>query len=141
MRYILEEDYEMQIKQEIVRLLTAQDFYNSPKLIRAEKTAGDQLRQYVGKRYDLQALYNLPERDEFIVTLLIDVALYHLYSQTGNKDIPKHRDDRYQDALDWMRGVGKGEIPADLPEIKDGSGETFSEVKIWSARPPQDHKY
>lgn len=57
------------------------------------------------------------------------------------KDIPKHRDDRYQDALDWMRGVGKGEIPADLPEITDDSGETYSEVKIWSARPPQDHKY
>ena len=141
MRYILEEDYEMQIKQEIVKLLTAQEFYNSTKLVRAEKTASDQLRQYVGKRYDLPAFYDLPARDEFIVTLLIDVALYHLYSQTGMKDIPKHRDDRYQDALDWMRGVGKGEIPADLPEIKDDTGETYSEVKIWSARPPQEHKY
>lgn len=141
MRYILETDYEMQIKQEIIRLLTAQDFYNSPKLKRAEQTAIDQVRQYIGKRYDLPAFYLITPRDEFIVTLLIDLALYHLYSQTGMKDMPKHRDDRYQDALDWLKGVGKGEIPADLPPLQDESGETVSEVNIWSARPPQDHKY
>jgi len=141
MRYILETDYEMQIKQEIIRLLTAQDFYNSPKLVRAEQTARDQVRQFIGRRYDLQAYYKSDTRDEFIVTLLIDIALYHLYSQTGMKDIPKHRDDRYQDALDWLKSVGKGELPADLPEIEDDSGETYSEVRIWSARPPQDQKY
>lgn len=141
MRYIKETDYEMLIKNEIIRLLTATDFYNSPKLKRAEQTAIDQMRQYIGKRYDLVAFFSATTRDEFIITLLIDVALYHLYSQTGSKDIPKHRDDRYQDALDWLKEVGKGTIPADLPELKDDTGETFSEVKIWSARPPQDHKY
>lgn len=141
MRYIKETDYEMLIKNEIIRLLTAPDFYNSPKLKRAEQTAIDQMRQYIGKRYDLVTFFAATTRDEFIITLLIDLALYHLYSQTGSKDIPKHRDDRYQDALDWLKEVGKGTIPADLPELKDDTGETFSEVKIWSARPPENHKW
>jgi phage gp36-like protein len=141
MRYILETDYEMQIKQEIIRLLTATDFYNSPKLMRAEQTAIDQMYQYIGKRYDLDALFASTTRDEFIVTLIIDCALYHLYSQTGMKDIPKHRNDRYQDALDWLKEVGKGNIPANLPEITNDSGEAYSEVNIWSARPPENHKW
>lgn len=141
MRFIQEQDYDMQIKQEIIRLLTADDFYNSPKLMRAEKTAKDQMRQYIGKRYDLTKVFEQIPRDEFIVTLLIDITLYHLCSQTGLKDLPKHRENRYQDALDWLKEVGTGAIPADLPTITDDTGQAVSEFKIWSARPPENHKW
>ena len=140
MRYILEMDYDMQIKNEVMRLLTSSNFYISPKLVRAEQTAIAQLKQYIGKRYDLSALF-LAEPDQFIVTLLIDIALYHLYSQSGSKDIPKHRDDRYQDALEWLKAVGTGTMTAHLPEIIDDTGNTPSDVKIWSARTPENHKW
>lgn len=148
-RFILETDYAMQIKQEIIRLLTTPtDWYSSAKLVRAEQTAIAQIKNRIGKRYDCALIFAPPtepvevdSRDQWIVTITIDIALYHLYSQTGMKDLPEHRAARYQDAIDWLKDVGNGSTPADLPPLVDEStGEEYSEVRIWG-REPIDHKY
>lgn len=153
-RFILESDYAMQIKQEIIRLLTAPtDWYSSAKLVRAEQTAIAQIKNRIGKRYDCALIFapllppaqgvgeQIDSRDQWIVTITIDIALYHLYSQTGMKDLPEHRAARYQDAIDWLKDVGNGSTTADLPVITDNTtGEEYSEVRIWG-REPIDHKY
>ena len=144
-RFITEPDYAMQIKQEIIRLLTAPtDWYISAKLVRAEQTAIAQIKNRIGKRYDCALIFIDPvdpdTRDQWIVTITIDIALYHLYSQTGMKDLPEHRAQRYQDAIDWLKDVGNGTTSADLPVIVDDSGNEYSEVRI-CGREPIDHKY
>ncbi|MDR1458596.1 MAG: DUF1320 domain-containing protein [Bacteroidales bacterium] len=142
-RYILEIDYAMQIKQEIIRLLTEPtDWYNCSKLIRAEQTSISQIRNYIGKRYDCNSIFSAvdEERDMFIVTIVIDMSLYHLYSQTGQKDIPEHRLHRYQDALDWLKEVGNGNISADLPEALTADGESYGNF-IVNSRTPNNQKY
>jgi hypothetical protein len=145
-RFILETDYDMQIKQEIIRLLTAQEFYQSAKLVRAEQTAIRQIRNRIAKRYDCDAIFSpSPEgqgeaRDQWIVTITIDIALYHLYSQTGMKDIPQHRQDRYQDALDWLKDVGNGTSTAELPALVDEDGNEYSEVII-NSRPQENQRW
>ena len=100
MRFITEPDYAMQVKSEVIRLLTSPtDWYLSAKLIRAEQTAIAQIKNRIGKRYDCALIFAqlvLPSegenqgeqpdtRDAWIVTITIDIALYHLYSQTGMK--------------------------------------------------------
>jgi phage gp36-like protein len=147
MRFLLETDYAMQIKNEIIRLLTAPtDWYISAKLVRAEQTAIAQIRNRIGKRYDCSLIFSPPvegqgeARDQWVVTVTIDIALYHLYSQTGMKDIPEHRQQRYQDALDWLKDVGNGNTPADLPEIIEENGETYSEFRL-NSRTPQNWKW
>ncbi|MDL2314775.1 DUF1320 domain-containing protein [Bacteroidales bacterium OttesenSCG-928-C19] len=146
-RFIQQGDYAMQIKQEIIRLLSSPaEWYNSAKLIRAEQTAISQIRNWIGKRYDCYSIFsaaccNNDERDQWIVTITIDIALYHLYSQTGMKDIPEHRQLRYQDALDWLKATGSGEITADLPPVLDNkTGEEYSEFRI-NSRQPENHKW
>lgn len=145
-RFITESDYAMQIKQEIIRLLTSPtDWYISAKLVRAEQTAISQIRNRIGKRYDCAAIFSAADepveaRDQWIVTITIDIALYHLYSQTGMKDLPEHRAQRYQDAIDWLKDVGNGTTPADLPVVVDSTGDAYSEVRIWG-REPINHKY
>jgi len=194
-RFILETDYDMQIKQEIIRLLTAQEFYKSGKLVRAEQTAIKQIRNRVGKRYDCDKIFTpaqiavgmiykpavelindltttypdaqkdwavkvietggyiyqfdgnnwkrtiyLDTRDEWIVTITIDIGLYHLYSQTGMKDIPQHRQDRYQDALDWLKDVGNGDTIPELPALVDEDGNEYSEVII-NSRPQENQRW
>ncbi|WP_418894694.1 phage protein Gp36 family protein [Limibacterium fermenti] len=146
-RFILQSDYGMQIKAEIIRLLTANtiDWYVSAKLIRAEQTAIHQIKNRIGKRYDCDEIFTPGDelndlRDQWIVTITIDIALYHLYSQTGMKDIPEHRANRYQDAIDWLKDVGNGTTPTDLPTVKDDEGEEYSEVVI-NSRPPENHKW
>lgn len=145
-RFIQEEDYAMQIRQEIIRLLTDEDFYSSPKLVRAEKTAIAQIANRIGKRYNLEQVFAVPNpgeedtRDQFIVTITIDMALYHLYSQTGLRDIPAHRQQRYQDALDWLRDVGNGTTTANLPPITDDNGNIAGDF-FFSSRTPENHKW
>lgn len=143
-RFILETDYEMQVKQEIIRLLTAQDFYQSAKLVRAEQTAIHQIKNRIGKRYDCSQIFapitQEDTRDQWIVTITIDIALYHLYSQTGLKDIPMHRQNRYQDAIDWLKDVGNGNTPVDFPPMIDEQGNEYSGVII-NSRPPENHKW
>lgn len=143
-RFIIETDYVMQVKTEIIRLLTDQDFYQSAKLLRAEQTAIAQIRNRIGKRYDCNQIFIPVEgvsdtRDQWIVTITIDIALYHLYSQTGMKDIPKHRSDRYQDAIEWLRDVGNGDTPTELPPVVD-QGNQYSEIRL-NSRKPENHKW
>lgn len=143
-RFILELDYAMQVKTEIIRLLTDQDFYQSVKLVRAEQTAIHQIKNRIGKRYDCNQIFAPitadDTRDQWIVTITIDIALYHLYSQTGLKDIPAHRQNRYQDAIDWLKDVGNGDTPVDLPPLVDDEGNEFGEVLLQS-RAPENHKW
>jgi hypothetical protein len=145
-RFIKEGDYAMQIKQEIIKMLTApDDWYNCPRLIRAEQTTISQIRNHIAKRYDCNAVFSAeadPEdnRDQFIVTILIDMALYHLYSQTGQKDIPEHRQQRYQDAIEWLKDVGNGTISADLPEATGDDGQAYGNFII-NSRTPSNQKY
>jgi hypothetical protein len=155
MRFIQESDYAMQIKQEIVRLLTDTEFYICAKLIRAENTAIAQIRNRIGKRYNCNQIFTplLPPakgnnngeqvdtRDQWIVTITIDIALYHLYSQTGTKDIPEHRQQRYQDAIDWLKDVGNGTTPTELPPVvNETTGEQYSEFRF-NSRQPENHKW
>jgi len=154
-RFITEPDYAMQIKQEIIKLLTSlTDWYTTAKLVRAEQTAISQIKNRIGKRYDCAVIFapllpptvgenpgeQIDTRDAWIVTITIDIALYHLYSQTGAKDIPQHRADRYQDAVDWLKDVGNGTTPADLPPVIDVDGNEYAEARIWS-KTPENHKW
>lgn len=149
-RFLADVDYDMQIKQEIRRLLDghAADAPAPYKLIRAEQTAVSQIRKWLSMRYDCDAIFiAAPEpeelidvRDSWMVTITIDIALYHLYSQTGNKDVPAHRAQRYQDALDWLKEAGKGLIGTDLPRLPVDDNNGTGDIIIKS-RPPENHRW
>lgn len=138
----------MQIRQEIKKLLDGSapgDAEPPAKLLRAESTAMSQIKKWLAGRYDMALMFapdpetGTDPRDQFIVTTMIDITLYHLYSQTGNRDVPQHRKDRYQDALDWLMATGKGEVNGgDLPSIPtdDYSGD----VRI-SSRDEEDQRW
>ncbi len=59
------------------------------------------------------------ERNPFVILYLVDLTLYHLHSKDASRVIPKVREDRYQDALDWLKGVAEGMIDADLPQVSE----------------------
>lgn len=142
-RFLTESDYASQIKQDIIRLLTDQDWFNSAKLITAEQKATAQIKQRIGARYNCNTLFSATgeARDMWIVTILIDITLYHLYSQSGSKDVPEHRSSRYQDAIDWLKDVSAGTTIADLPAVIDATtGDTYSEF-ILNSRTPENHKW
>lgn len=147
MRFLKDSDYEMQIRNEIKRLLDGSapgDTTPPLKLLRAERTAISQIRHWLSARVDCDQVFDAvdDDRDEFIVTIAIDMALYHLYSQSGSKDISQTRIDRYTDALDWLKEAGKGEINSGLPGYPDESpGEpSMNDIRMISD-PSDNNRY
>lgn len=143
-RFLQDSDYEMQIKTEIRRLLdgSTPDLAGNYKLLKAENAATGQIRHWIGNRIDCDAVFIAPldpdTRDAFIVMITIDITLYHLYSQTGNKDVPEHRQNRYDDAIEWLKGVGRGEIDSELPPQPD---DQFQGDVRMNSRPVDDMEY
>ncbi len=143
--FITKEDYDVQAREEILSLLDPSDAATAI----AERMAIDQVRQHISGRADCDAIFNATgeERNYFILMIVIDITLYHLWSKRAPKKIPEHRSQRYQDALDWLKAVGAGKISTDLPpltnndEDNNSNGETLSDVIIKSKYRPQHHKY
>lgn len=137
--FINESDYDVQVRQEILSLLDTSE--GNANLGTAERMAIDQIKQYIGGRYDCDTIFSATgeNRDMFIVMITIDIALYHLWSKRAPRKIPELRAQRYQDALDWLKGVGDGTLKSDLPQL---DGDSFkSEVSIVSRYPQNFNKY
>lgn len=145
-RFLSDEDYDFKIKSEILKLLdgSTPNLATNKKLLQAESTAQDQIRNRLSGRFDCDKIF-LPKvgdtdpRDHYIVNIFIDITLYHLYSQTGSRDIPEHRKLNYQDAIDWLRDASRGDISTNLPTII--SEEKPGEIRIWSNSAPENHEW
>ena len=144
-RFLTDEDY-FQIKAEILKLLNGSTptLANNYKLIKAENAAIKQIKNRLSSRFDVDLIFTPMEgesdgRDAFMVMLAVDMTLYHLYSQTGSKDIPEHRKERYQDALDFLKDASLGAIPTDLPTSLTDTNE--GDIRMWSVSPPENHDW
>lgn len=147
-RFLNDTDYTALIRNEIKSALTSN--YSDTKLWTAENMAIAQIKQYIAGKtpveqvfvtYDPEATGAADPRNHFIVMITIDLALYHLYSSTAPNLIPKHRTERYADALDWLKGVASGKIVSDLPPHENASGEAMLNIKISSRRESEDQRW
>lgn len=141
-RFIKETDYEVKIRQEIAQVIDAQ--YSRRKLITAENIAIAQIRNHLASKYDCVKIFTpagaTDERDMFIVSLVMDIALYQVWFKEAPGRMPKHRQLAYEDALEWLKAVQEGK-PCDLPLLQDASGEDVGEIRIWSAREYEDNRF
>jgi len=144
MRFLTDADYDVQVRSEIAKLLDATT--QKSKLVKAEAMAIAQVRNHLSGRYDCNKIFapitegEEDTRDQYIVMLVVDLALYHLWSKEGGNNIPKTRELRYTDALEWLKAVQKGEA-ADLPALTNDSGDAVSDVRIWSLRTQGNNQF
>lgn len=142
-RFIKPQDYGLVARQEILNLLDNQE--NTPDLLNAENTAISQIKKKLAKRKDVAAIFTPAPttgndtRDPYIVMLVMDIALYHLWTGKAPGQIPTTRKERYQDAIEWLKDEGSGlNASGDLPDNEDGDYQ--GDVRI-SSRPPENHKW
>nr|DAU65027.1 MAG TPA: head to tail adaptor [Caudoviricetes sp.] len=130
--FLTTEDYTALIRNEIKDILL--ENYSEAKLRVAQQMAIDQVKNYLSGRYDVAEIFSKEgtERNAHIVMLTLDCTLYHLYTSTVPKRMPEIRSVRYQDAIDWLKAVGSGEISANLPLIKSQDGQQLLGIKIQS---------
>lgn len=64
-------------------------------------------------------------RSQQLVTVVVDIALYHLHSRIAPQNIPELRKDRYDNALTWLKQISRAELNAKMPEIKPAQGSNI----------------
>jgi phage gp36-like protein len=145
-RFLQDKDYTALIRDEIKGILL--ENYTEEKQYTAEQMAISQIKNYITGYYDTDkvfetydALSDPDPRNHFIVMITIDCTLYHLYTSTAPDRIPEHRAQRYGDALDWLKGVAKGNIKADLPLITGEDGTAKPPVRIKSRYAHSNNKW
>ena len=81
------------------------------------------------------------KRDELVMMYLADITNYHFYAADGpvmNQTVI----DRYKEARDWVIGVGRGDILADLPPstAEEGDDDYNPDIRFGS-RDYEDNYY
>lgn len=141
MAFLTQEDYSALVRNEVKSILL--ENYSESKLLAAEQMAISQVKNYLSGRYDVNDIFSQTgnNRNSHVVMITIDCALYHLYTSTVPRKMPETREQRYQDAIDWLKLVARGEAMADLPLIKDENGEVKESIRISSKYKPSNNKW
>lgn len=112
-------DYDASIHRDILDALTRDD----ESLVEiCEDRAIAEMRGYLAKRYDADAIFSAEgdERNQLVLMMVIDIAVYHIFCIHNPQKLSQIRKDRYERAVEWMKGVAAEEISIDgaplLPE-------------------------
>ena len=112
--FISLEDYDASIHREILDSLLRQGTSDyDPQIIEiCEDRAISEMKSYLNKKYDCQAIFSQTgaERHPLILMFALDIAIYHIFCQHNPYKISKIREDRYERATTWLKGVMKGDI-------------------------------
>lgn len=129
--FITTEDYDATIHREILdSLLRKESAMYDPQIIEiCEDRAVAEMRSYMNKTYDCDAVFSVrgEDRHALILMFAVDISVYHIFCQHNPYKMSKIRQDRYDRAVEWLKGVMRGDITIDgaplLPkeELEDNS--------------------
>lgn len=112
--FISLEDYDASIHREILDSLLRQGTSDyDPQIIEiCEDRAVSEMKSYLNKKYDCQAIFSQAgeERHPLILMFALDITIYHIFCQHNPYKMSKIREDRYERAIEWLKGVMKGDI-------------------------------
>lgn len=118
------EDYDASVHREILDALVRDD----QSLVEiCENRAIAEMRCYLSKRYDCDAIFSASgeDRNQLILMMVIDIAVYHIFCIHNPQKLSQVRKDRYERAVEWMRAVADEEISIEgvpmLPEDERAS--------------------
>ena len=98
---------------------------NDDNMSRAERYAIEEVSSYLRSRYDIAQAYSRTgdERNQQLVMITCDIALYHLVAWLPKRIGFEIREVRYNQAINWLRDVQKGNATPDIPVKTTEQGE------------------
>ena len=143
--FISLEDYDASIHREILDSLLRQGTSDyDPQIIEiCEDRAVSEMKSYLNKKYDCQAIFSQTgaERHPLILMFALDITIYHIFCQHNPYKMSKIREDRYERAIEWLKGVMKGDITiegAPLLPSDELSANSNWQIKSEEIRPVFD---
>jgi len=124
MIWITDEDLDMQIRA-VVRNVVSGD--SAEVMETAERAAIAEATSYLAGRYDTAAIFATEEddRNPILKTYVIDLLLYHVHSRISPNNIPKLRENRYEQAIEWLKMVAADKLNPELPILAGQEGGNF----------------
>jgi phage gp36-like protein len=126
--FIKTEDYDASIHREILDAITRED---SAIVEICEDRAIASMRGYLSHRYDTDAIFSAEgtERNQLVLMMAIDIAVYHIFCIHNPQKISSVRKDRYERAMEWLKQVAAEDISIDgaplLPKEERLSAASF----------------
>ena len=121
--FITLDDYDSTIHRDILDSLVRGGAEDNTRIIDdCEMQAIAEMKSYMNKTYDVEKIFTATgeERHPLVLMMAKDIATYHIFCIHNPYKMSQVRKDRYQRAVDWLKGVAKGEITIDgaprLPE-------------------------
>ena len=138
--FITREDYPSSIRTEFLDRVIRED-ENILEIV--ENQAVAEMKGYLSARYDCDDAFSKTGdgRNDLLLMFAKDIAVYHLCSIREGL-MTQTRIDRYERAVEWLKGVQKGEVTVDgLARVKEeaGSGSSSSEFQMRSDRKRINH--
>ena len=133
-------DYDASIHRDILDALVRED---ETVIEVCEDRAIAEMRCYLGKRYDCNKIFAATgeNRNQLVLMMALDIAIYHIFSIHNPRNMSQIRVDRYERAVEWLKGVRKGDISVDgLPEIEQEAKEAASQFQIRS-NPKRNNRF
>ena len=133
--FIQTSDYDTSIHREILdSLLRADSESYDPQIIEiCEDRAIAEMKSYLNKTYDVEEIFNATgtDRNALVLMFALDIAIYHIFCQHNPYKMSQVRQDRYDRAIEWLKGVMKGDITiADAPRLTDEEEKANSPWQI-----------
>lgn len=116
-------DYDSTVHRDILdSLLRGEANDNSTIIEDCEMQAIAEMKSYLNKTYDVEKIFMAEgkERHPLILMYAKDIAIYHIFCIHNPFKMSQIRKDRYERAVDWLKGVANGMLTIDgaprLPE-------------------------
>lgn len=100
-------DYDATIHREILDSLLREEAGSSATVEVCENRAIATVRSLIGNRYDCDAIFAAigDQRNVIILKVCLDIAVYEIFCQHNPYKMSKIREDRYKDAMTFLREV------------------------------------
>lgn len=138
-QFITTQDYDASIHREILSSLlrektaggTPNPDYDPQVLEVCEDQAIAEMRSYMETVYDCDAVFSArgDERHQLVLMFAKDITIYHVFSLHNPYKMSEIRKDRYERAIEWLKGIARGTIAVgDLPRLP---GEEAAQNSPW----------
>ena len=140
MQFLVKEDFKAVCDNQTLEVIGQSDDDN---LARAEQYAMEEISSYLRSRYNISSAFAKrgAERNQHLVMITCDVALYHLVAWLPKRIGFEIRETRYKSAIAWLKDVQAGKATPDIPVNTDEAGEDVGTPISYGGWPKSVYDY
>jgi phage gp36-like protein len=131
MIFLTQSDFDTAIKADNLNQILNN---NMGLLDAAVLAAVQEIQSYLKSKYDVASIFSKTgeERNAQVVMYAIDISLYHIHARVAPRQLPEARVARYEQSVEWLKGVMRGNIIPDLPKLSAASESSL----MWGGTTP-----